>query len=195
MSKTIIGIAGQMRTGKSSTARYFHEEYGWPIFSFAVALRRELGEALFPHLIPSAAHKLLGSESVIDKNTLRPLLQAWGQGRRDIHGENYWVHKVDEEIQKCKSDIVLIDDVRHPNEADYILRNGGILIRLFADKGTLLERGADEERLKHYSETAMKDITPAELVNPHRILIVNTSGMTPFGAFKRLDPFVKEMLE
>ena len=190
----IIGIAGQMRTGKSSVAKLFSEEYRWPIFSFAGTLRRELADALYGSVSKNGdlSLHLLEQEN---KNTIRPLLQAWGQGRRDLMGENYWVHKVAEQIQNCKSDIVLIDDVRHPNEADYILRNGGILIRLYADESTLIERGADKKRLQHYSETAMKDITPAELVNPHRILIVNTSGMTAYGAYKRLLPFVKEMIE
>lgn len=192
----IIGIAGQMRTGKSTLARMLMLEMfadkSVQIKSFAEELRKEVAEAVFSHKRKNVAHYLFEQKESENKSAIRPLLQAFGQAKRDLVDEDYWVDALVR--NRMPTDVLIIDDVRHKNEADWILDNGGILIRLRAHEDVLIERGADSERLRHYSETAMQTPSQLETEYPHRVLTLNTGGMSPLGMFKRLMPFVKEMM-
>ncbi len=51
------------------------------------------------------------------KSELRPLLQAWGQARRN-QNPDYWLHQHAKLINRDESFIV--DDVRFPNEQSYL---------------------------------------------------------------------------
>ena len=195
----LIGIAGRMRTGKSSLANLIQEwlandDNKICIDSFAEALRQELAEMLWDKP-PAEARFMLHRYETQDKTSIRPLLQAWGQAKRDLITSDYWVDVLRKNVQNKGCDIAIIDDVRHHNEADYILRNGGILIHLHAPTDTLVERGAEPERLGHYSETAFTTSSAFSFIVPHRVLTLNTGGMSALGMFKALKPFLEEMIE
>ena len=188
-----------MRTGKSTLAKLMQsslEQDGkfLQIMSFAQELRVEVAHAMFPNVPKAFAESLLEQAESIDKSAVRPLLQAFGQAKRDLVDKDYWVNALAMK-RNLKFHGVIVDDVRHKNEADWILDNGGILIRLRAHEDVLIERGADSERLRHYSETAMQTPSQLETEYPHRVLTLDTGGMSPLGMFKRLMPFVKEMIQ
>ena len=195
----IIGIAGRMRTGKSSLAKLIREMFQTDIDaivhidSFAHALRKEVAEALFKNTHSPSAQFLLAQKEEQDKSAIRPLLQAFGQAKRDLVFPDYWIYELEQNIPQG-IDVLIIDDVRHNNEADWVLENGGILIRLFAHNEVLIQRGAEEERLKHYSETAMQNPSDVEMRFAHRVLTLNTGGLSPYGMLKALSPFLKEMV-
>ncbi len=192
----IIGIAGQMRTGKSTLAQMLMREMfadrTVQIKSFAEELRKEVAEAIFSHKQKHIAHFLFAEKETENKSAIRPLLQAFGQAKRDLVDEDYWVDALVR--NRIPTDVLIIDDVRHKNEADWVLANGGILIRLHAQTNVLYDRGAQPERLAHYSETAMQTPSDLETEYPHRVLSLDTSGMSPLGMFKRLKPFLLEMI-
>lgn len=198
----LIGIAGRMRTGKSTLAvmlrsrllNRFHKDNIVCIESFAEALRQEVAEIIWKKLDPTSARYLLSVHEDEHKESIRPLLQAWGQAKRDLLHIDYWVDALSKTVSMRSCDFCIVDDVRHQNEADYILRNGGILIRLNANTATLKERGANPDRLAHYSENAMNSPSQEELRRPHRVLNLNTGGMSPHGMVKALFPFVEEMI-
>lgn len=202
----IIGILGQMRTGKTSLARQIKSEMGeeqFPngcfIHSFAEPLRTEcaltfFGEHYQPHPSPRTAWDVA---EATNKEVCRPILQAIGEGKRRLLGRDYWVNKVKEwasYLPTSPEHLIIMDDVRHENEARWILENGGILIRLTADRETLIERGASEERLAHYSETAMIHRSAVEKEYAHRCLAMRTNGLSPAGVYKGLRRFIEELM-
>ena len=195
----IIGIAGRMRTGKSSLAEYlehYHEQTQTTMtFSFAEAVRQEVAEAIWPKSGSAEARFLLEVKEAAHKESVRPLLQALGQAKRQMVDEDYWFDAMWHSINRQgETSIAIIDDVRHHNEADFCIEHG-ILIRLRAPESTLIERGANPERLAHYSENAMRTPSKGELNNPHKVLTLDTAGLSPKGMFKALRPFIDELLE
>lgn len=202
----IIGILGQMRTGKSTLARSIVQTYGWrfsdgvSIASFAEPLRMECAQMLWADQKAEVARQWWATCEEQYKSEMRPLLQALGQAKRRFVNPDYWVNALAESIKtehissESEDCLVVIDDVRHENEARWILESGGIIIRLSADRETLIERGASEERLAHYSETAMISRSAVEKEYAHRCLHMNTSGLSSIGVLKGLRRFVDDML-
>jgi len=195
----VIGIAGRMRTGKSSLAEYLEDylshTHTTMTFSFAEAVRQEVAEIIWQHHGSAEARYFLDAKEAEHKESVRPLLQALGQAKRQMLHEDYWVVEMQNAIHRQRETaIAIIDDVRHHNEADFCIKNG-ILIRLRAPERTLIERGASPERLAHYSENAMKYPSPQELHAPHRVLTLDTAGLSPKGMFKALRPFIDELIE
>jgi|13_taG_2_1085334.scaffolds.fasta_scaffold01984_13 hypothetical protein len=197
----IIGILGQMRTGKSSLAREIKEqmggefEHGCFIRSFAESLRAECAEIFFGDT--NYNRQQWDAVEAADKELCRPILQVIGEGRRRLNGRDYWVNKVACEVGNAPTSyehLIIMDDVRHENEARWILESGGIIIRLSADRETLIKRGASEERLAHYSETAMIRRSAVEKEYAHRCLAMQTNGLSPAGVFKGLRRFIEELL-
>jgi len=195
----IIGIAGRMRTGKSSLAQlleeYLSHTHTTMTFSFAEAVRQEVAESIWSDKGSAEARFFLDMKEAEHKESVRPLLQALGQAKRQMVDEDYWIDAVRDSINRQnETSIAIIDDVRHHNEANFCIENG-LLIRLNAHESTLIERGASPERLAHYSETAMRTPSEGELSNPHRVLTLDTAGLSPKGMFKALRPFIDELVE
>ena len=77
---------------------------------------------------------------------------------RNIHGEDYWVDRLfitSAAFHKDENEYIIIDDVRYPNEAEAILRRGGILFLLKASEEDRIDRGGDLSSLDHKSEKAL----------------------------------------
>lgn len=189
-----------MRSGKTTLARAILGEYdsrfmhGAHIYSFAEALRQECSELLWPNQAPETARAWWGTLESQFKSEVRPLLQAVGQAKRRFNDAGYWVNALALTIDDHEEHLAIIDDVRHENEARWILENGGILIRLHADRETLIQRGASAERLAHYSETAMIERSQVEKEYAHRCLAMRTSGLSTSGVFKGLRRFIEELI-
>lgn len=163
----IIGISGKIGTGKTTLAKcirqglYSAELYPVRIgfgdglkqeaakeFSFDVAMaysEEGKGQYIYHHKLPGGCM------------AVRKILQYWGELRRDSDPD-YWVKQLDAKIGKPidgpQDRIVLIDDVRRPNEAEYTLSNTGYLGRIMPYPGWKPGKYA-----KHESETALDDWT------------------------------------
>lgn len=194
----IIGLAGMMRTGKSSIACLIQDEYGGRIDSFASALRDELAHALFPKERGYMARFRYNLEEDQDKALFRPLLQTWGRVRRK-QDPAYWVDKLHTKWvlagNLADAGLLVIDDVRHENEVEWILNNGGFIIRLTADVPTLVARGAQPDRLADYSETALLRKTDVESRYPHRVMRIDTGGRSALGSFRAMKPILDELID
>lgn len=156
----VIGISGKMYSGKDTFFLMLKEiEKTKPVvrISLADALKEEVFDQV---LRPNGIDR----EALYDdrKSNFRLLLQWWGtEFRRNQFGQDYWVKKLDEQIEALKASgfdgVVVVPDVRFEDEADYILgREDGWLVRIHRPpKG--------KERLKkmfakeHCSETSLDD--------------------------------------
>ena len=101
---------------------------------------------------------------VYDDITRREFMTILGTDIARKVNPNIWINHMDKHIMNREGKPYLIkntiiDDVRFINEADYIKNNGGILIRLVGDPGSL-EDGLNSE---HISETEL-DNYPFEYV-------------------------------
>lgn len=146
---TLIGIAGAKRAGKDTLARGLCAALQLPQDSFAAPLREFVARILGWTLDELEERK---EEPVdwLDGITPRHMMQTIGTewGRSMIHGE-LWVRSL---LQRLAGGGV-ISDVRFPNEAEEILKRGGVVIRV--------DRAGAGQRDGHVSETPL----PAHLVS------------------------------
>lgn len=118
----IIALSGKAQAGKTTVARLIAAQVpGAQILGFATALRAEVHAAGFdPEWLRSKC------------DPARSLMQAWGHGRR--HTEpGYWVRQVSAAASRLEATgcpLLLIDDLRYENEAEWLRLRGAYLIRL-----------------------------------------------------------------
>ena len=190
----VIGIAGSMRSGKTTLANMIAQTYNIPVVSFAESLRYEVAQAYFPKQGKSEARFMWSLLEEKDKSLTRPLLQAWGQAKRELRHPDYWCERMFEYMEKKGIEIAVCDDVRHVNEAEWIIANGGFIIRLISHPADLRERGADETAMLHASENlAPLDEYLAE--HNHPCVRIETRGRTEYGTFVAANPAVASLLK
>lgn len=136
----IVGITGYAQHGKDSLGKMF-EESGFVKYAFADALRAAVF-TLNP-LVPVGIMQNVRYERYRDvlmesdyetakKNMeVRRLLQVMGtEVVRDILGEDTWVRALEKRWLEEGHPSIVITDVRFPNEAEWVLRNGGHMVRV-----------------------------------------------------------------
>lgn len=113
--------------------------------AFADDLKREVAQACGVTVNFIEAHK----------DNFRLILQGWGtEFRRQIHGDKYWVHRMERSIHRIQAAskdsriLICITDVRFENEAEMVKRFGGKVARV-------VRAGAAAEADNHISETQM----------------------------------------
>lgn len=143
-SPKLVGVIGRAQHGKTSIGQVLEQYHGFRPVAFADALRDamlKLDPIVIFHGPPrnevltySDVMRELGYEEA--KRTIpevRRLLQVLGtEVVRDLVGENAWVDALDRTIFDDEDDLeqFVITDVRFPNEANYVRRNKGILIKV-----------------------------------------------------------------
>jgi adenylate kinase family enzyme len=183
-----------MKSGKSTLAGLLAQKFDLPILSFAESLREEVAQAFFHKQQKREARYLWDLLEAQDKTRTRPLLQAWGQGRRALVDPDYWVERLQKYADKQGYGVAIIDDVRHTNEALHILNMGGMVIRLDANQQTLINRGATG--FAHISEQLEPvDEVLSETQYAHQSIFFDTTGMSPLGMYRRLVPLVDDFLK
>lgn len=147
MSDLLIGLCGRKGSGKSYVAESMKLTRGAKIIRFADTLKdmmrvmgftedqingdlKEVGCVLLNGKTPRYAMQTLGTE--------------WG---RDLLHENIWVNMLVAKANK-ESGIVVVDDVRFPNEIEAIHANGGVVA--WVERASIYE-GEDQ----HSSETSV----------------------------------------
>lgn len=148
----LIGIAGHAGSGKDTVAAYISETFtDTYVESFAAPLKEAAAHAFGIPLIefqePESKEKINGYWGV----SPRMIAQFVGTElfRENIwkllpaDAQDFWIRRMfgrlsgecrhDEDGAYCAGDNIVIPDVRFPNEVDFILSNGGILVSLFRD--------------------------------------------------------------
>jgi len=157
----VLGISGKIHTGKTALSELVTDmltDYGISVarVSFGSLLKEEASKRFgFPIQYCYCA---AGKERVIfhpdlpsQSMTVREILQWWGTDVRRAENPAYWVHAMEMHRFMIDADVIIIDDVRFPNEADWVLHSqGGMLVRLFPYDGWIPGPYAE-----HVSETAL----------------------------------------
>lgn len=152
----IIGIGHKRRRGKDVLAEMMSGQAALQGFEtctrpFAYALKEHIGAGIFG----LTEEQLYGDQkTIIDpfwELTPRDILQRGGtESMRDVFGQDIWVKVMQRFIEHCPAQVILIPDVRFPNEAEAVKRWGGTLIKVERD----IEHAEEDT---HISETALDD--------------------------------------
>lgn len=138
--KLLIGISGKMGTGKSTVSNILREATGAEIISMASPIYK----------LQDMIYDECNLEMKGDKD--RDLLIALGLWGRSKDKE-FWLEQFANKILQSSSDIIICDDVRFPQEAEFFRRNGF----LFRITGAQRGNNVDESKFNNESETALDD--------------------------------------
>lgn len=135
----IIGVSGKKRSGKDTVYELIKGNTG------ILAVRAAFGDQIKEEVAGVTGVNLDHIEE--HKERFRPMLQWWGADfRRHYKGESYWLDKM---LLKMKAiadrEVLVITDVRYPNEAELVKKAGGIMIRVERETG--LEDSHSSENL------------------------------------------------
>lgn len=176
----LIAVSGKLGTGKD----YITENMILPIISSTVS-RMAFADHIKVNVASQAQAQasqapqftleqcLLGAKSA----ELRGRLQTAGTAEgRDIYGPDIWVITLENwirlrQVRDRGPDVVLVTDCRFENEANWIIKHGGLLVRIESHRRNAValhrESGGDPEIMAsistHISETAL-DNFPFEYV-------------------------------
>tara|TARA_Y100000310_G_scaffold311944_1_gene358729 strand:- start:633 stop:1196 length:564 start_codon:yes stop_codon:yes gene_type:complete len=125
----IIGISGKKRSGKDTIYGLVKKRVGHFV------ARAAFGDQIKEEVASATGVALDHIEE--NKERFRPMLQWWGADfRRHYKGESYWLDKM---LRKMRSvadpEVLVITDVRYPNEADLVKEAGGIMLRVDRETG------------------------------------------------------------
>ncbi|MCK5026865.1 MAG: AAA family ATPase [Candidatus Pacebacteria bacterium] len=118
MKKHIIGLAGEMGSGKSAVARYLTEKYGAVSYKFSTSLRDILDK-----LQLEQSRKNLGELSTILRKT---------------YGEDLFAKTVSQEVSKDTHNVIVVDGVRRLSDIKFLQELPEF--KLFYIKGSLESR-------------------------------------------------------
>lgn len=151
MSKLYIGISGKMGSGKTTLTNGLMET----LSSFEcerISLAKPIKD------LQDNIYNELGLTMEGEKD--RPLLIALGKWGRS-KSASLWLDAAIRKFEESKAEIVICDDVRFENEAEWFAENG-LLMRLTGD-----QRGSnvDETRKDDISETALDEFDFKNIIN------------------------------
>jgi hypothetical protein len=196
----VIGLTGKARSGKDTAAGYLVREHGFTRIGYADAVK-EMALAIDPLLIGpvytesatipsslryeqqprlSGAVREYGWETAKNEYPeLRRFLQRLGtEAVRGILGQDTWIEKVWRKIHDGPAGgRYVISDVRFPNEAERVDREGGSVVRII--------RSDQKDTGTHASETEMDRIV-------EEYTIYNIAGDLS-AMFARLDGIVSRL--
>tara|TARA_B100000902_G_scaffold399700_1_gene471917 strand:- start:4377 stop:4955 length:579 start_codon:yes stop_codon:yes gene_type:complete len=125
----IIGLAGRKGSGKSTVAEILNDKFGYRTLSFATPLKEMLmamgvtKEEIFNIDLKEKPLERFGGKSP------RELLQLLGtEFARNMVCEDVWVKAIEARVEP--NDMIVLDDVRFPNEAEMIRDKGGKIIKV-----------------------------------------------------------------
>lgn len=145
----IVGLIGYKQVGKSTAAKHLAKKHGFARHNMKDALVEEL-KANMPDLLEELAfiydrdiEKLFSTKPP----AMRALMQNYGTEVRRRDDDEYWCQQWQNALPEGN---VVVDDVRFQNEAERVIDEGGILIRI---KRSDVQTGGN-----HSSETEQDSI-------------------------------------
>jgi hypothetical protein len=154
----LIGLIGRAGSGKTEAASHLEARHGFVAVAFAQALKESVLEPMLatlgidyahlyePHLknefLPGYQHASL---------TPRQLMQEFGDAGRRC-APDWWVDQLAASVGLVPGgmpvhDRIVVSDVRYPNEAAWVLRHGGALIRLHREQAAPVRPHSSEQHI------------------------------------------------
>ena len=162
MDKKIIALTGSKTVGKTTIAK---AAQAWAVNSKIVSFATPIKEMLWQMGVPYESLNGKDKEAIIEPlgKSGRELMQSLGTewGRETIN-EHIWVFAMQKQIERMSEEIIIIDDLRFPNEANWVLVNNGIIIELKRDGIECNDNHSSEKPLPKQFITQSIDTTDLE---------------------------------
>jgi hypothetical protein len=162
----LIGICGRAGTGKTAAAEYLMARHRFEVAAFAdelkdlLALHFETLGVDYSHLHEPTLKNapLPGFGFVAGPVTARMLMQTLGDWGRAIDPD-WWVNALAHRVGLHDAtqgssgshtpihDRICISDVRYPNEAEWLIERGGVLIRLQREQAQAVRAHSSESHI------------------------------------------------
>lgn len=131
-----IGLTGRAGAGKSTVAQHLEAEWAFepiafadPILAMTLALFNEAGVDGAWAVERALKEQPAPALGVSYRRIAQTLGTEWG---RDLMGPDFWLrvaaHKV--HVARLHQASTVISDVRFPNEAQWVIEQGGLLVRV-----------------------------------------------------------------
>lgn len=156
----VVGVSGKIGSGKTCLAEGLQERFKHVLLrNFADRLKDEVAMHLEIDIALCYTHEGKNTYLPQYSMTIGEFLQQWGTKLRDVH-EQMWVLALQSFVEaqireKTSSEplLVVVGDVRFPNELEWVRRIGGLSVRLTGDPQR--ERAKSKRNMQHPSETAL----------------------------------------
>lgn len=144
----LIAFTGGMQSGKTTAAKGFRKNLGFALYSFADPIRKVMRALGVPNKNLNSDKDLVIPEFGA---SARWMMQSFGtEWGRTLINDRIWLDMMSRRLLTARKEgkPVVIDDVRFDNEAELVLQQKGIVIKL--------ERG-DAPTNAHESEMGVSD--------------------------------------
>jgi hypothetical protein len=143
----IIAVLGRHRSGRSTVAKYLEENLDFHRISLDDGPITEIARGF--GLDKEAFMPFYESQ----KRTMRPMVLEWGDMRRMISGNNYWLLDVLQQIALNQN--VVVEDIKYLPEVQALQMCGARFITLDISPEQQLERGGCDYLFDHPSENSL----------------------------------------
>lgn len=154
----LIGLIGRAGSGKTAAAYHLMTRHGFIAVAFADVLKNDVIEPMLTALGIDYAHlheptlkntPLPGYER--EQLTARKMMQEFGDAGRRC-APDWWVDQLAASVGLTAEhahtpihDRIVVSDVRYPNEAAWVLRHGGVLVRLTREDAEPVREHSSEQ--------------------------------------------------
>jgi hypothetical protein len=128
VSKMLIGLHGPARSGKTSVGNILSGEMNIPTYALALPLK-EAANSIFGWDQRHAEGELKEIEDpfwgVSPRRVYQTLGTEWG---RNTIRDDLWLRRAEMVLNKAQG--LVITDIRFPNERDWLLDHGGVMVHV-----------------------------------------------------------------
>lgn len=165
MSKLIVGFSGRKGSGKSYIKDLLVEglreatNYGVLDTAFAADIKRAMISIFGVEMARYVYDPDLKEQPIpwLYNVTARSLMQKFGtEFIRENVSETFWIDTLQRKIDESSDRIVVLDDLRFQNEADFIRKNNGIIVRVVGPEEGVI--GAPSHASEKLFDLEKKDI-------------------------------------
>ncbi len=112
--KTILGLVGEIASGKGTVAKYLHEKYESNTYRFSTMLRDIMNRLYLP----------------VNRNNLQSISTLL----REQFGQDVMSRVIAKDVENDRNDLVVVDGIRRPTDITYLRKIHGFhLVSLIAD--------------------------------------------------------------
>ena len=173
MSNKIIGISGKLGSGKDYITNYLMNKIidNYKIVPDHRKFADKVKEvtSLITNLPLEYMYTIHGKNIYVDvfQKTVGELQQIIGTEIFRSYDPDFWIKVTLNDIENEDNIYIIISDVRFKNEADYIKKHNGILIRINGDPKDI--RKSSSRDLNHISETDLDDYPNFDIIYENKI--------------------------